>query len=31
MLQAKPRFTINDFQNMQTDVFSVQAESLVPY
>ncbi len=30
MLQAKPRFTINDFQNMQMDVFSVQAEALVP-
>ncbi len=30
MLQAKPRFTIHDFQNMQMDVFSVQAEALVP-
>lgn len=30
MLQAKPRFTVHDFQNMQMDVFSVQAEQLVP-
>ena len=30
MLQAKPRFTVHDFQNMQTDVFSVQAENFVP-
>jgi penicillin amidase len=31
MLQAKPRYTVRDFQNMQTDVYSVQAESLQPY
>jgi penicillin amidase len=30
MLQAKPRFTVYDFQVMQMDVFSVQAEVLVP-
>jgi penicillin amidase len=31
MLQARPRFTVRDFQNMQTDVYSVQAESLQPF
>jgi penicillin amidase len=31
LLQARPRFTVRDFQNMQTDVYSVQAESLQPY
>jgi penicillin G amidase len=31
MLQARPRFTVRDFQNMQTDVYSVLAESLQPY
>lgn len=31
LLRAKPRFTVRDFQNMQTDVYSVQAESLQPY
>jgi penicillin amidase len=31
LLQAKPRFTVRDFQNMQTDVYSVQAEALQPY
>jgi penicillin amidase len=31
LLQAKPRYTVRDFQNMQTDVYSVQAESLQPY
>jgi penicillin amidase len=31
MLQAKPRFTLRDFQAMQMDVYSVQAEDLVPY
>lgn len=31
MLQAKPRFTVHDFQTMQTDVYSLQAEALAPY
>lgn len=31
MLQAKPRFTARDFQDMQMDVYSVQAEALIPY
>lgn len=31
MLHARPRFTVRDFQNMQTDLYSVQAESLQPY
>jgi penicillin amidase len=31
LLQVRPRFTVRDFQNMQTDVYSVQAESLQPY
>lgn len=31
MLQAKPRFSVPDFQRMQTDVYSIQAERLVPY
>jgi penicillin amidase len=31
LLQARPRFTVRDFQNMQTDVYSVQAESLQPF
>jgi penicillin G amidase len=31
LLQSRPRFTVRDFQNMQTDVYSVQAESLQPY
>lgn len=31
LLLAKPRFTVRDFQNMQTDVYSVQAETLQPY
>lgn len=31
MLQARPRFTVRDFQNMQCDLYSVQAESLQPY
>lgn len=30
LLQGKPRFTVRDFQNMQMDVYSVQAESLQP-
>lgn len=31
MLQVKPRYTVRDFQRMQTDVYSVQAEALVPF
>ncbi len=31
LLQAKPRYAVRDFQNMQTDVYSVQAELLQPY
>lgn len=30
LLQSRPRFTVRDFQNMQTDVYSVQAETLQP-
>lgn len=31
MLHAKPRFAVADFQRMQTDVYSVQAEALLPF
>lgn len=31
LLQTRPRFTVRDFQNMQTDVYSIQAETLQPY
>lgn len=31
MLQAKPRYTLRDFQRLQTDVHSVEAEALLPF
>ncbi|MEA3337027.1 MAG: penicillin acylase family protein [Chloroflexota bacterium] len=31
MLEVKPRYTVQDFQRMQMDVYSVQAEALVPF
>lgn len=31
MLQSKPRLGVRDFQNMQMDVYSVEAEALVPF